>query len=53
MVSGNSFVADRDHQEELVAATTGDRIALQQLLVEHTSDITQYVTDRLPSRFKD
>lgn len=42
-------MSDMDHEEAWVAnAINGDRLALQQLLLEHTSDVTQYVTDRLP-----
>lgn len=38
------------NKEKLVAdAISGDRIALQQILLEHTSDVTRYVADRLPN----
>ncbi len=38
MVSGNSFVVDRDHEEKLVAAaTSGDRPSVQLRLIEEKS----------------
>lgn len=47
-VSGGCMSESVDAEKLVADAISGDRIALQQLLLQHTSEVTRYVADRLP-----
>ena len=49
MVWGIALVAELENEQTLVAdAVDGDRIALQQLLLEYSSEVKRYVAKKIP-----
>ena len=49
MFLGVRLVAELDNEQTLIAdAVAGDRIALQQLLLEYTSEVRRYVSEKIP-----